>query len=69
MADNMLYLFFGLMLVTSLYDIFKHKWIFRPINGGAMSILIYLISPNQWWVSLLLLGFFYVFEYWRQHRK
>lgn len=69
LADNVIVIFWLLILATSLYDIFKKKWIFRPINGGAISILIYLISPNQWWISLLLLVFFYGFEFWRQHKQ
>jgi len=57
-----------LILVTSLYDIFKKKWIFRPINGGAMCVILYQISPDHWWTSLIVLVFFYVFEWWRHHR-
>ncbi|AYB37504.1 hypothetical protein D5F52_04000 [Brevibacillus laterosporus] len=65
MANNYIYIAFGLMLITTLYDIFKNKWIFKPINGGLLSGLVYAIDTRYWLVSLLLLLFFYGFGFWR----
>lgn len=60
----MYFLFLSILLiVTSIISIITKNRVFLIINGGVISILIYVANEQFWVISLILLVLTYIIEY------
>jgi len=51
------------MIVSTLVSMVKKENLFGYINGGVLSIIIYVIDPAYWWISICLLLITYLFQF------
>lgn len=55
------YFVLSLMLLTYIYSFLKKVSILRDMNGAVLAFLIYTITDQLWWLSLIVLIAAYIF--------
>lgn len=64
-----LYIVLGLMILTTFIAQFTGIKNLVVVNSGAFPLIVYIISPNLWYLSLALLVVAYIVEVIKNRKK